>query len=250
MSLAKRVLRLLCLSAVCVAIAPAGAGAADVRASGPSVTLNAPSSLWLGETVTLKVTASQAVSAGTVVIEGETEGDWSAIVSGAFDEEARFSAAWRPDVFGFVRLRAVIQTASGPVVSATRKVVVNRPNKHDVPYRFAHYIVTVIHEYKLYYYEHGENVRVFAVALGRPGYRTPVGRFRIYAKRRPAAGALGACAMFYRARGGLAIHGTDQPWLLHRFPRPFSHGCARMLNGQVLWLYERCPRGTTVRNMR
>ena len=43
----------------------------------------------------------------------------------------------------------------------------------------------VVHEYKLYYYEHGKNVRAFTVALGRPGYRTPIGRFHIYGKRRP-----------------------------------------------------------------
>ena len=250
MSPLRRSLLLLALSALCVASAPAGARADTAGAGDTVVTLRAPSSLWLGEVVTLKVSASPAAPAGAVVIESESNGVWLSITSGVLDEESRFSAPWRPDAFGFVRLRAVVESDSGPVTSATRRIVVNRPNRHDVPYRFAHYIVTVIHEYKLYYYEHGENMRTFDVALGRPGYRTPVGRFRIYGKRRPAGGALGACAMFYRSRGGLAIHGTDRPWLLHRFPRPFSHGCARMLNAQVLWLYERCPRGTTVRNVR
>ncbi len=56
--------------------------------------------------------------------------------------------------------------------------------------------------------------------------------------------------MFYRREGGIAIHDTDQPGLLRRFPRPFSHGCARMYNSQALWLYERVPKGTTVRNVR
>ena len=37
--------------------------------------------------------------------------------------------------------------------------------------------------------------RAFDVALGRPGYRTPIGTFHIYYKRKPAGGALGACAM-------------------------------------------------------
>ena len=106
--------------------------------------------------------------------------------------------------------------------------------------RYAHYIVIVRHEYRLYYYEHGALVRGFDVALGRPGYRTPLGYFHIYGKRKPAGGALGACAMFYRHLGGIAIHGTDQPYLIRRpVPRDFSHGCARMLNRQVLWLYAR-----------
>jgi lipoprotein-anchoring transpeptidase ErfK/SrfK len=134
--------------------------------------------------------------------------------------------------------------------SAASRVIVNRPNAHSVPYKFAHYIVIVVHEYRLYYYEHGEMVRAFKVALGRPGFPTPIGRFHIYGKRRPAGGALGACAMFYRRSGGIAIHGTDQPWLLSRFPRAFSHGCARMRNDQALWLYYRCSVGTTVRNFR
>ena len=127
----------------------------------------------------------------------------------------------------------------------------NRPNAHRVPMRYAHYIVIVRHEYRLYYYEHGALVRAFNVALGRPGYRTPLGYFRIYGKRKPAGGALGACAMFYRRAGGIAIHGTNEPWLLSRpTPRDFSHGCARMYNSQVLWLYARTPRGTQVHNLR
>jgi lipoprotein-anchoring transpeptidase ErfK/SrfK len=88
------------------------------------------------------------------------------------------------------------------------------------------------------------------VALGRPGYRTPIGRFHISVKRRPGGGALGACVMYYHQPGGIAIHGTNEPWLLRRFPRPFSHGCARMYNAQALWLYARCPSGTPVRNFR
>ena len=51
--------------------------------------------------------------------------------------------------------------------------------------------------------------------------------------------------------GQVAIHGTDQPYLLNDpLPREYSHGCARMYNTQALWLYARCPVGTTVRNLR
>ena len=64
--------------------------------------------------------------------------------------------------------------------------------------------------------------------------------FRIYGKRKPAGGALGACAMFYRHKGGIAIHGTEpaRACIRRPVPRDFSHGCARMLNRQVLWLYD------------
>jgi lipoprotein-anchoring transpeptidase ErfK/SrfK len=120
-----------------------------------------------------------------------------------------------------------------------------------VPLQYDHYIVIVRHEYRLYYYENGALVRGFDVALGKPGWRTPLGHFRIYGKRKPAGGALGACAMFYRHKGGIAIHGTNQPRLVRRpAPRAYSHGCARMLNRHVLWLYERVPVGTRVHNLR
>ena len=127
---------------------------------------------------------------------------------------------------------------------------VNPLNAHRVPYHYRHYIVIVIHEYKLYYYERGVMVRRFNVALGRPGYRTPVGTFHIWGKRKPGGGPLGACVMFYTRQRGLAVHGTDQPYLLNnRLPRDYSHGCARMYNSQALWLYARCPVGTTVHNL-
>jgi len=252
----RRILLLaLCLMAPALGIAPAGAWAADapgaVPVPAPVVTLDAPPSLWLGDTVTLQVTMSPAIPGGVVAIESDVAGVWAPIAGGTLDEASRLSVSWSPDAYGYFRLRAGLEAgvdhAAG--VSATRRVVVNRPNKHDVPYRFAHYIVIVVHEYRLYYYEHGENVRTFTVALGRPGYRTPLGSFHIYAKRPHLGGASGACVMYYRQRGGIGIHGTDQPWLLRRFPRPFSHGCARMYNAQALWLYARCRRGTPVLNI-
>ncbi|MCX6364576.1 MAG: L,D-transpeptidase [Actinobacteria bacterium] len=243
----------LCLIAPALGIAPAGAWAASPGAAPePVVTLKAPSSLWLGDTVTLRVTVEPAIPGAAVVVESMVDGAWAPLAGGSLDEASRLSLAWQPDTYGYVRLRASLEAGLdyAAAVSATKRVVVNRPNKHDVPYRFAHYVVIVVHEYRLYYYEHGRNVRTFNVALGRPGYHTPIGSFHIYAKRRPAAGPLGACVMYYHQPGGIAIHGTDQPYLLKRFPRPFSHGCARMYNSQALWLYARCPRGTPVHNIR
>jgi lipoprotein-anchoring transpeptidase ErfK/SrfK len=254
MTLRRLLLLSLCLVAAVLCSPPAGARAAGgpISAPGPLVTLQAPRGLWLGDVVSLTVSVVPAVPGGAVVVESEVAGAWAPIAGGTLDEASRLSVSWKPDAYGSFRLRARLEAgvdhAAG--VSATRRLVVNRPNRHDVPYRFAHYVVIVVHEYRLYYYEHGKNVRTFTVALGRPGYRTPLGRFRIYAKRRHPGGALGACVMYYRRQGGIAIHGTDQSWLLSRFPRPFSHGCARMYNAQALWLYARCPRGTPVHNIR
>jgi lipoprotein-anchoring transpeptidase ErfK/SrfK len=227
----------------------------------PRVQLKVPAGVWLGDTVSVTVSVAPdaavvpGLAAAPVALEVQTGGAggaWSVEATATLGAGSRARLSWRPALYGPVRARASLPAGEGyaAAVSATKRLIVNRPNKHHVPYKSAHYIVIVVHEYKLYYYEHGAVARSFDVALGRPGYRTPLGTFHIYYKRRPAGGALGSCAMFYRHAGGIAIHGTDQPQLLRRFPRPFSHGCARMYNSQALWLYEHVPKGTVVRNIR
>jgi lipoprotein-anchoring transpeptidase ErfK/SrfK len=228
---------------------------ADARVTvRPRLTFSAPSGLWAGETVLLRGSVAPAHPPGTVVVvDRKVDGVWQQLLTVSLDASSRFSIRWTPVDFGYYRLRARMEadTEHDAGVSASRTVVVNRSNAHDVPMRYAHYVVIVRHEYRLYYYEHGVLVRGFDVALGRPGYRTPLGLFRVYGKRKPAGGALGACAMFYRRQGGIAIHGTNRPSLIRRpAPRGFSHGCARMLNRQVLWLYARVPVGTRVHNLK
>ncbi len=218
----------------------------------PRVLTDFPVSLWLGGAVTLRGSVAPVHAEGTVVIERLVDGAWQALATTPLDAASHFAYRWTPSTFGFFHLRARMDADADHLAgaSAASRVIVNRPNAHKVPYKFEHYIVIVVHEYRLYYYEHGKMVRAFNVALGRPGFPTPTGLFHIYTKRRPGGGALGACVMFYHQPGGIAIHGTDQQWLLKRFPRPFSHGCARMYNAQALWLYARCPLGTPVHNFR
>jgi len=230
------------------------AAVADVRLPvQPFVTLSSPQSRWLGESVRLRGSVAPAHPGATVAIERRVSGVWQPFLTTTLDSASRFSFGWTPAEFGFYRLRARVDADADhdAGTSASRRVIVNRPNKHDVPMQYDHYIVIVRHEYRLYYYESGVLVRGFDVALGKAGYRTPLGLFRIYGKRKPAAGALGACAMFYRHKGGIAIHGTNQPGLIRKsVPRAYSHGCARMLNRHVLWLYARVPVGTWVHNLR
>jgi lipoprotein-anchoring transpeptidase ErfK/SrfK len=232
----------------------AAAAQADVRLPvQPLVTLSSPQSLWLGESVRLRGAVAPEHPGAAVAIERRVSGVWQPFLTVALDSSSRFSLPWQPAEFGYYRLRARMAADADhdPGFSASRRVIVNRPNVHDVPMQYDHYIVIVRHEYRLYYYENGILVRGFDVALGKPGYRTPLGLFRIYGKRKPAGGALGACAMFYRQKGGIAIHGTNQPSLIRRpAPRAYSHGCARMLNRHVLWLYARVPVGTRVHNLR
>jgi lipoprotein-anchoring transpeptidase ErfK/SrfK len=222
----------------------------DVR---PTVTFADPADPWLGDTVRLKGLVAPARPGATVTVERRVNAAWEPLLSGTLDSGSRYAIPWTPVESGRYRLRARIEADAEheEAVSASKRVVVNLPNAHHVPLRYAHYIVIVRHEYKLYYYEHGDLVREFIVALGRPGYRTPLGYFHIYGKRKPAGGALGACAMYYRHQGAIAIHGTNQAYLLRRpAPRDFSHGCARMRNREALWLYAHVPLGTKVHNLR
>jgi lipoprotein-anchoring transpeptidase ErfK/SrfK len=217
------------------------------------VTLKGPRrSVWLGDTVPLVVSAAPMLSGAPLVLESRHAGGWSQEATATLGPASQARLFWFPQTCGPARLRVSLPAGDGhtAAVSSALRLTVNRPNRHHVLYKYAHYIVIVVHEFRLYYYEHGAVVRAFDVALGRPGYRTPLGTFHIYGKRKPAGGALGSCAMFYRRAGGIAIHGTDQPGLLRRFPRPFSHGCARMYNSQALWLYAQVPRGTTVHNLK
>jgi lipoprotein-anchoring transpeptidase ErfK/SrfK len=230
------------------------AAAADVSLRvRPRVTTSFPASLWLGGSVVLRGDVVPAHPGASVSIERRVDGVWQPYTTVTLGPDSRFVLTWTPEAFGYFRLRARMEADAehDAGFSTSEQVIVNRPNAHRVPYKYAHYIVIVRHEYRLYYYERGALVRRFDVALGRPGYRTPLGYFKIYGKRKPAGGALGACAMFYRHRGGIAIHGTNEPWLLSRpIPRDFSHGCARMYNSQALWLYDRVPVGTYVHNLR
>jgi lipoprotein-anchoring transpeptidase ErfK/SrfK len=230
------------------------AAQADVSVQvSPLVTASFPASRWLGGSVTLRGAVAPAHPGGTVVIQRRVAGVWQPFTTVTLGADSRFALSWKPDTFGFYRLRAEMDADADHAAGASAPglVIVNRPNAHHVPLRYAHYIVIVRHEYRLYYYEHGVLVRGFNVALGRPGFRTPLGYFRIFYKIEPAGGALGACAMYYRHRGAIAIHGTNEQWLLSRpVPRDFSHGCARMYNSQALWLYARVPKGTHVHNLR
>jgi hypothetical protein len=128
-----------------------------------------------------------------------------------------------------------------------KRTVYDRRNPYGVPVRYAHLILVDLSKYKLYYHEHGIVVRVFDCVLGRPSLPTPRGHYRIYAKDPHMGGPYGPYRMRYL--GLYAIHGTNEPWLLGRFPRNYSHGCTRLSNADITWLYRRVPVGTPVWNV-
>jgi L,D-transpeptidase-like protein len=120
-------------------------------------------------------------------------------------------------------------------------------NPHGVPANASHYIVQVIHETQIYYYEDGRLIRVFPVVFGKPSTPSPVGSFRVYAKGPGPRAAFGPLVLWYH--GGFGIHGTDEEYLLAREWRYYSHGCTRNYNANILWLWPHVPVGTPVVNL-
>ena len=134
------------------------------------------------------------------------------------------------------------------MITTSRRLVINNPNPHHIPITYAHYIVIDHSEFRLYYYEHGKVIRKWNCVLGKPSTPTPYGHFKINSKVPNPGAVMGPYFLGYY--GAIGIHGTNQPYLIRRFPRAFSHGCARLYNSQITWLYPRVPVGTPVWNIK
>jgi lipoprotein-anchoring transpeptidase ErfK/SrfK len=102
----------------------------------------------------------------------------------------------------------------------------------------------------------GAPVRTFPVAVGAPATPTPTGAFFISDRLPTLApyGPYGPYALglsgysdvlltFAGADGVLGIHGTNEDWSVGH---PVSHGCIRMHNSDVTWLYRKIGLGAAV----
>ena len=91
------------------------------------------------------------------------------------------------------------------------------------------------------------------IAVGKPGAETPLGRnYYVDARFVPRDAFFGTYALETSAYsrlsewpggGVVGIHGTDQPQLIGQ---AVSHGCIRMLNGDVDRLHRLAPPGTPI----
>lgn len=208
--------------------------------------------VYTGERVTVTVSVAPLRHGGAVDLQewDERSRTWQLLATLTLDESSRARWAWRPEQTGRHKLRArVAADATTPVsVSGVKSVRVYDPSDpYGVPDSYPHLILVDLSQYKLYYYEHGRVTRVFKCVLGRPSLPTPRGRFRIYAKDPHMYGAYGPRRLRYL--GAYAVHGTNEPWLLDRWPRNYSHGCTRLANTNILWLYDRVHVGTPVWNV-
>ncbi|NPV69191.1 MAG: L,D-transpeptidase family protein [Firmicutes bacterium] len=98
---------------------------------------------------------------------------------------------------------------------------------------------------RLFLYRAGVLLETFPVAIGKPSTPTPPGNWVIVDKQENPGGAFGARWMRLSTRwGGYGIHGTDTP---ESIGRAVSHGCVRMLNENVITVYNQAPLGTNVK---
>lgn len=200
--------------------------------------------------VRYSVKVRPAHAGATVRLVRRTADGWVPLKELTLDEDSKAMTRVLAGTPGRLVVRAEMAADAdhlGGHSPSWRVTVFDSRNPYGTPTRYPHLILVDLSRYKLYYHEHGNIVRVFDCVLGRPSLPTPRGRYRIYAKDPDMGGAYGPFRMRYL--GLYAIHGTNEPWLLDRFPRNYSHGCTRLSNANITWLYSRVHVGTPVWNV-
>ena len=105
-------------------------------------------------------------------------------------------------------------------------------------------IVINIKQLRLSFYRDNVLIKSFPVAVGTSETPSPVGEWKIIHKGGSWGGGFGARWMGLNVPWGIyGIHGTDQPYSIGTMG---SHGCIRMLNTQVIELYNMVKLGTPV----
>jgi L,D-transpeptidase ErfK/SrfK len=162
--------------------------------------------------------------------------------------------------------------ADSPSLSAVGRLYVSGESRaRDVPTASRVSVELRLGERRLYLLEtdaggSARQVASYPVAIGREGYETPTGNFRVFEmiedpdfvkfdwddpshliRRIPPgpSNPLGKRWIGFASAPGWTIgfHGTPQPELLGR---AVSHGCVRMRNRDVVELYRRVALGTPV----
>jgi hypothetical protein len=132
--------------------------------------------------------------------------------------------------------------------------------------RRIHHTYISVHRsgFRLRLFKNLRRVRTYGIAVGRAGFGTPGGLFRVQGKaynpswhvpNSPWAGSLRGQTIppgdprnplrvvFMSLGGSIGIHGTSEPWSIGSRA---SHGCIRMRSGDVRNLASRTPVGTPV----
>ena len=150
------------------------------------------------------------------------------------------------------------------VLRVTRERMPPAVNANDLRQRYRVVVTVDRAHFKLRYFRNLKRRTTYSVAVGKPGYATPAGRYTIVSKAKnpvwtapdePWAGAYrneavksGSAKNPLKARwlgivGGVGIHGTAAE---DSIGGRASHGCIRMRVADVIDLYPRVPIGSTV----
>jgi hypothetical protein len=184
------------------------------------------------------------------LIEGSVDGGRFRPIARVRVRGGRVRTTFTPPSGGRWRFRLVAAPRPGVDtggVGPAPAVPVFGANPHGAPASAPHYLVQVVSETQLYYYQRGKLRRVFPVVFGKPSTPTPTGSFRVYSKTTGPSAAFGPLVLWYHR--GYGIHGTNQEYLLSRPPRYYSHGCTRNYNANIRWLWPLVPVGTPVLNV-
>jgi lipoprotein-anchoring transpeptidase ErfK/SrfK len=120
----------------------------------------------------------------------------------------------------------------------------------------AYHIVVSLSARQVTLYHDGAKVLTDSAAVGEPSSPTPTGHFFVTEDLQLtdpsgpygpyALGLSGFSNTYYSFEGGpgqIAIHGTDQPWVIGGYA---SHGCVRLSNPDIAALVQQVPAGTPV----
>lgn len=106
------------------------------------------------------------------------------------------------------------------------------------------HVVIDIDARRLTLYRNGAPYKTYPVAVGKEGWPSPVGEWKVIHKDRDWGGGFGTRWLGLDVPWGVyGIHGTNKDWSIGR---PESHGCIRMFNRDVEELWDLVPKGTPV----
>ncbi|BAZ39105.1 ErfK/YbiS/YcfS/YnhG family protein [Calothrix sp. NIES-4101] len=123
------------------------------------------------------------------------------------------------------------------------------------------HLVVKLKAKKVYVYRGNEIIANYRIAIGKPGWETPKGTFRVYEQEinpifksfktgriipSGPENPLGPrwIGIWTDGKTRLGFHGTNQPELIGK---AVSHGCIRMHNQDAIALYEQVKIGTVVK---
>jgi len=226
-----------------------------------------PKPNYAGEVFYISGTLTPAHKNTLVGVQTNNKTSWKTIARARTDKKSKFRIKVSISKTGVYRLRVVFSdTDHAQTSSEGFNVKLKWGNPWKLSAAYPEYVVVSKKTFKLWFLRKGKVVRVFRAGVGMPSYPTPSGNWKVvrkgvrptwyrpgsdWAKNMPESipwpgSPLGERGLYLSAPG-IIIHGTTQPSLLDRSYRAVSHGCIRLKNPWVIWLYSRVPVGTPVK---